>query len=77
MFSFAVGIALFMVSFLSKSVGSQSGWPSRVVSYMGLMEHMRDFAHGIIDSRPVIMSLSLTVFFLFLTWKSVESRRWR
>jgi len=77
MVSFALGIGLFMVSFLSKSVGSQSDWPARIISYCGWMEHMRDFAHGIVDSRPVVMALSLTAFFLFLTWKSVESRRWR
>jgi len=77
MVTFALGIALFMVSFLAKSVGTQTTWPSRVVAYLALMEHMRDFAHGIVDTRPIVMSLSVTAFFLFLTWKSVESRRWR
>jgi len=41
------------------------------------MEHMRDFAGGVVDSRPIVLSLTLTALFLFLTWKSVESRRWR
>jgi ABC-2 type transport system permease protein len=81
MASFALGIGFFMISFLTSSVGPQTRWPARVasylVSYLGVMEHMRDFAHGVVDSRPVVMSLTLTVFFLFLSWKSVESRRWR
>jgi len=77
MFSFAVGIGLFMLSFLTTAVGSQSGWAAKTVSYLSLMEHMRDFAHGVVDSRPVALTLTLTVFFLFLSWKSVESRRWK
>ena len=77
MSSFALGIGFFMISFLSNSVGSQTDWPARVVGYLGVMEHMRDFAHGVVDSRPVVMSFTLTAFFLFLTWKSVQSRRWR
>jgi ABC-2 type transport system permease protein len=38
---------------------------------------MQDFARGVIDTRPVVLYLSFTVFFLFLTLKSVESRRWK
>jgi ABC-2 type transport system permease protein len=77
MVSFAAGIALFMLSFLSSSAGSQGGWEAQLVAYFGLMEQMRDFAHGVVDSRPVVLSLSLTVLFLFLSWKTVESRRWK
>jgi ABC-2 type transport system permease protein len=77
MFSLAVGITLFMLSFLSSSAGSQSGWEAQLVTHLGLMEHMRDFAQGVVDSRPVLLYLTLTVFFLFLSWKTVESRRWK
>jgi ABC-2 type transport system permease protein len=77
MVSFAVGIALFMLSFLTSTVGTQATWQAKVISHLGLMEHMRDFASGVVDSRPVAMTLSLTAFFLFLSWRSVESRRWK
>ena len=77
MFSFAVGITLFMFSFLSTAFVSQTGWEAQLVSYLGLMEHMRDFAAGVVDSRPVVLYLTLTIFFLFLSWKTVESRRWK
>jgi ABC-2 type transport system permease protein len=77
MLSFAVGIALFMLSFVGASVNSQTAWPGKVLNYFSFMEHMQDFAQGVIDTRPIVLSLSLTVFFLFLSWKSVESRRWR
>lgn len=77
MFTFAVGITLFMLSFLGSAFASKSGWEAQLVSHLALMEHMRDFAQGIIDSRPVVLYLTLTSFFLFLSWKSVESRRWK
>jgi ABC-2 type transport system permease protein len=37
----------------------------------------RGFSRGIVDTRHVVLYLSLTVFFLFLTVRSLESRRWR
>lgn len=77
MFSFAVGITLFMLSFLSSAFATKTGWEAQFISHLALMEHMRDFAQGIVDSRPVILYITLTSFFLFLSWKSVESRRWK
>jgi ABC-2 type transport system permease protein len=44
---------------------------------VALMEHMRDFSQGIIDTRPVVFYLTTTTLFLFLTLKIVESRRWK
>jgi ABC-2 type transport system permease protein len=38
---------------------------------------MEDFARGIVDTRHIVFYLSLTGFFLFLTFKVVESRRWK
>jgi ABC-2 type transport system permease protein len=77
MFTFAVGITFFMLSFLGSAFSTQTGWEAQMIAHLGLMEHMRDFARGIVDSRPVVLYLSLTAFFLFLSWKSVESRRWK
>lgn len=77
MVAFALGLSLFMLSFLSAAVANQTGWEAQVVAHLALMEHMRDFAHGVVDSRPVLLYLTLTVFFLFLSWRTVESRRWK
>ena len=75
--SFAMGISLFMLSFLSMSSSGQTGWKTQLFNHVGLIEHMQDFAQGVIDSRPLILYLSFTVLFLFLTVKVVESRRWK
>jgi gliding motility-associated transport system permease protein len=77
MISFAVGVAIFLLSFISLSMSGQGGLRAQIFTHLGLIEHMQDFARGVIDTRPVVFYLSLTIFFLFLTLKVVESRRWK
>jgi ABC-2 type transport system permease protein len=46
-----------------------------VAKYISILENFQDFAKGIIDSRPVIFFVSLIVFALFLSVRSLESKR--
>jgi hypothetical protein len=49
-----------------------------VGSYVSVPLHFQqDFSRGIVDTRHLILYLSVTVFCLFLTVRSLESRRWR
>jgi ABC-2 type transport system permease protein len=49
-----------------------------VLDYLSVPVHFdRDFSRGIVDSRHLILYVSVTVFCLFLTVRSLESRRWR
>jgi ABC-2 type transport system permease protein len=75
--SFAAGISLFLLSFLSFAMSGKPGWSAKVAAHLSLIEHMRDFARGVVDTRPIVLYLSLTGLFLFLTLKAVESRRWK
>lgn len=52
-----------------------SGPVGDIASYVSILENFQDFAKGIIDSRPIVMLLSLTVFALFLAVRTVENRR--
>jgi ABC-2 type transport system permease protein len=47
-----------------------------VIGYLSLYYHFPDFMKGIVDTRGVIYYLSVTVLFLFLTIRSLESSRW-
>jgi len=38
---------------------------------------MQDFARGVLELSSVTYYLSMTILFLFLTWRAVESRRWK
>ena len=48
-----------------------------VVGYIASVEHIRAFASGLIDTRPIVYYLSLTLLFLGLTHQVVEFRRWK
>jgi ABC-2 type transport system permease protein len=48
-----------------------------MLASLALFNQMYDFARGVVDTRAVILYLTLTFFFLFLTLRIVESRRWK
>src|SRR5258706_3356036 len=73
----AGGIALFLLNRLSSGFASKVGWQTQLFSYLNLLEHMQDFTRGVIDTRPLVLYLSSTFFLLFLTFRVVESRRWK
>ena len=77
MIALVLGVSLYLLSFLSYAMAGQTGWMMKIFNHVSLVEQMRDFARGVVDIRPVVLYLSLTVLFLFLTLKSVESRRWK
>lgn len=77
MFTFALGISLFLLSFLSYALAGQTGWFVKLFAHLSLIEHMRDFSRGVVDVRALVFYLSVTTMFLFLTLKAVESRRWK
>ena len=45
--------------------------------HLSLTSHLEPFSRGLVDSADVIWFVLFTGTFLFLTWQSVESRRWR
>ena len=77
MVSLVLGVSLFLLSFLPNQIPGQVTWQAQLVSCFALLEHMHDFARGVADTRPMVLYLSLTAFFLFLTLRAVESRRWK
>jgi ABC-2 type transport system ATP-binding protein len=48
-----------------------------LLNYISFFSHSTDFGNGIVDTRHVVYYATLTAFFLFLTVRSVESRKWR
>jgi ABC-2 type transport system permease protein len=75
--SFVFGLALFILSLRSLMPAATTDWASRVFAYISLSEHVGDFTVGLVDTRYCVFYLSLTCFFLYLTLKVVESRRWK
>jgi ABC-2 type transport system permease protein len=58
---------------------SRSGGPvlQEVISYLSILNHFEDFSKGVIDSSSVIVYCSFIFLGLFLTYRSIESLRWR
>ena len=75
--SLAIGLTLFFLGFLAERVPTRSGWVTDALNYVAMIDHMQDFSRGIVDSRHVLFYLTGTVFFLFLTYRVIESRRWK
>jgi ABC-2 type transport system permease protein len=48
-----------------------------VVSYLSVISHLDDFIKGVIDTTNVIFYLTFAFFGLFLTYRSLESLRWK
>lgn len=43
----------------------------------GVLAHLDSFNRGVLDTADAFYFVALTFVFLFLTWRSLESRRWR
>lgn len=70
------GVSLFLLGFVAGRLAQGNTWSAAVFGQLTLFEHMQDFTRGILDVRPVVCYGSLTVLFLYLTVRVVESRRW-
>lgn len=77
MISLLFGASLFLVGVMAGQIPFQAAWQAQVLASLNFFEQMHDFARGVIDTRPVVLYLTATVFFLFLTLRVVESRRWK
>lgn len=53
-----------------------SAWKP-IFKHISMMEHFDTFSRGTIDSRDLLYYFSFIYFFLFLTKRQLESRRWR
>jgi ABC-2 type transport system permease protein len=56
--------------------GAASPW-REILEHISLVAPMQDFARGVVDTRHIAYYLSFIFFFLFLTLRSLESRKWR
>jgi ABC-2 type transport system permease protein len=77
MISFTMGYTLYLMSFLPGHLPVTQGWRGTLASYVSLFDHMTEFSRGTVDSRYVVFYITATLFFLYLTLRTVQSRRWK
>ncbi len=73
--SFAALLLLFSIGILETFVTGES--LRQLITYLSLVEHLRGFSKGVLDTRPALFYASLTVACLFLTGRILGSPRWR
>ncbi|QDU70857.1 ABC transporter permease [Mucisphaera calidilacus] len=62
---------------IGRSVSWLPEWSKKACYYLSVVGQYEDFSKGLIDTSNFVYFVSLTLFFLFLAVKLVESRRWR
>jgi len=78
MVSLILSLGVFFLGLFADQMPAQSSsWQSNLLGSFGLFQQMHDCARGIVDTRLVVLCASATLFFLFLTLRIVESRRWK
>lgn len=77
MISLVLGASFFFVGFLGDQLPTERTWQGEVLSTFAFFDHMHKFARGIVDTRPIVLFVSLSTLFLFFTLRIVESRRWK
>lgn len=75
-FVVSAGILLLMF-FASTGANVVGGIWSTLINEIGMRSHFTDFDRGVIDTKHILYFLSVTAFFLFLSIRALESRRWR
>ena len=72
--TFGVILVLWLIEAFSS--GAQ-GVAKDVLTYLSVIGHLDDFIKGVIDTTHVIFYLTFAFVGLFLTYRSLESMRWR
>jgi ABC-2 type transport system permease protein len=72
--TFGVFLLLWVIDLAARSGGSTL---QEILSHLSILNHFEDFAKGVIDTSSLILYGSLIFLGLFLTFRSIESLRWR
>lgn len=77
MVALVMGVSVFALGYLARGAAGGGGWQADLLGRFAFFDQMHEFARGVVDTRSVVLYLTLTFFFLFLTLRAVESRRWK
>lgn len=72
--TFAVALFFLIIGWAAPFAGPTL---SKVIAQFSILEHFDSFAKGIINLQDVTYYVFLTVFFIFMTMRSLESTHWR
>lgn len=73
--SFGIFLFLWVIDWPADIIGNTT--VGSILKYISLPAHFNDFTKGVIDSSHIIYYISLVALSLFLTFRSLESMKWR
>jgi len=77
--AFILGVALiFILVVVGEGIVTYfvPGWLAPPLAYLGLAQHFQSMQRGVIDTRDLLYYASVIFLFLYLTVRTVESRKW-
>ena len=75
MMTAALLFVLFLFGVFEELVNNDTA--KQALGYVGIWNHIDEFASGIVDTRRLVFYLSGTLFFLFLASRALEDKKWR
>lgn len=72
--SFGLLLVFWMIGWVASVVPKEIGEYLKEIS---IIEHFRNFALGVIDTKDIVFYVLFIFFFLFFTQRSIEARNWR
>jgi ABC-2 type transport system permease protein len=71
--TFGVLLMFWIIGWTAEFAASPYG---AVLTHLSILEHNDTFAKGVLDTKDILYYLDFTALALFLTLRSLESRRW-
>ena len=75
--SFALGLIFIVVGIWRPDLETNTPWHQFLYSFTVPLHFSRDFGRGLIDTRHLVVYGTVSLFCLFMTVRSLESRRWQ
>jgi len=72
--TFGVLMVLWLIDALARSASATT---KAILSYLSILEHTNDFLQGVVSTSHVIFYISFIALGIFLTYRSLDSLRWR
>lgn len=74
--TFAFLLVLFSIGWILEQLVNDDT-ARRIFGYVNLGQHMDDFAKGIVDTRRLVYYATGAAFFLFLSTRALQAKKWR
>ncbi len=75
--SFCAITLLFFMGLIQFILLDVSSGARQLLGYFSAIEQMGTLSRGILDTRPMVLYLSMTIVMLILTYQAFQSRKWR